>query len=86
MASRQAERETQVLDYLLSAGSLKAVKCMNVNHLTGGGAEERQVLRPINGGEGLFADPDVLLSDCRHRLPAGDTRLLGDAETPGKSS
>lgn len=82
-----------MLDYLLSAGSLIAAKCMNINHITGGRAEEPQVLPTINGGEGLFVDPDVLVSDCRgvkrsgrHRRPPGDMRLLGDRETPGKST
>lgn len=36
---------------------------MNINHITGGRAKELQVFQPINGGGGLFVDPDVLV--CR---------------------
>lgn len=32
---------------------------MDINHITGSGAEELQVLQPLNGGETVFVDPDI---------------------------
>lgn len=55
---------------------------MKINHITGGGAEEPQVLQPVNGGEVLFVDPDVVVSHCRGMKGRADTSDPQEAGDP----